>query len=120
MHRLARAALVLLALGILRQAVHPRPGAHATPAGERAAPDQALAADLLFGEVLDLNRATAEDLAALPGVGPVRAHAIIETRTARGGFASVDDLDDVPGIGPVTMARLRGLVTVGGQKPAPP
>lgn len=67
------------------------------------------------GGKIDLNSATAEQLDGLPGVGPVTAKAIIDWRTANGGFTSVDQLAEVDGIGPARLQRLRGLVTVGGR-----
>ena len=59
--------------------------------------------------LVDLNSATAEELDALPGVGPSLAAAIIAARP----FADVEALDLVAGVGGVTMDRLRPLVTVG-------
>ena len=67
------------------------------------------------GGKIDLNTATAEQLDALPGVGPVTAKAIVDWRTSNGGFSSVDQLAEVDGIGPARLQRLRGLVTVGGR-----
>ncbi len=64
------------------------------------------------GDVLDLNTATAEDLDALPGVGPVTAAAIVAWRQANGKFTSVDQLADVDGIGPARLEKLRALVRV--------
>jgi competence protein ComEA len=60
---------------------------------------------------VDLNSATAEQLDALPGVGPVTAQKIVDYRTQHGPFTSVDDLDAIPGIGPAKIADLQGLVT---------
>jgi competence ComEA-like helix-hairpin-helix protein len=62
---------------------------------------------------LDLNAATAEELDALPGVGPATAAKILEYRAAHGGFGAVDELDAVSGIGPATLEKIRPLVTVG-------
>jgi competence protein ComEA len=64
------------------------------------------------GEVIDLNTATAEQLDALPGVGPVTAAAILAWRQAHGRFSSVDQLGDVDGIGPARLDKLRPLVRV--------
>ncbi len=61
---------------------------------------------------VDLNSATAEQLDALPGVGPTTAAAIVDHRTRHGPFASVDALLDVPGIGEAKLEALRDLVTV--------
>ncbi|SET40530.1 helix-hairpin-helix domain-containing protein [Geodermatophilus poikilotrophus] len=61
---------------------------------------------------VDLNAATAADLDALPGIGPVLAQRIVEHRERSGPFRSVEQLDDVPGIGPTTYAELAELVTV--------
>ena len=46
---------------------------------------------------VQLSVATAEQLDALPGIGPVTAQKIIDYRTAHGALRSVDDLDDDPG-----------------------
>jgi competence protein ComEA len=59
---------------------------------------------------VDLNSATAEQLDALPGIGPVTAQKIVDYRQAHGPFTSVDDLDAIPGIGPARIENLRGLV----------
>lgn len=61
---------------------------------------------------VDLNSATAEQLDALPGIGPVLAQHILDFRNAHGGFRSVDQLRDVSGIGDSTFADLAPLVTV--------
>lgn len=85
-------------------------GSGRAPAGGGVAGNAA--AGTPTGEV-NLNTATAADLDALPGVGPVTAQAIIAWREQHGGFASVDQLAEVDGIGPGKLAKLRGSVTVG-------
>jgi competence protein ComEA len=60
---------------------------------------------------VSLNSATAEQLDALPGVGPVTAQKIIQFREQHGPFDSVEGLDAIPGIGPARISELQGLVT---------
>lgn len=103
----AWAALLLGLLGWLAwlPAAPPEPGpqrcVHACDAAVR----------LLFGEPLDLNSASVESLGVLPGIGPVRAEAIVAER-ARRPFQRVEDLRSVHGIGPRTVAGLEGWVSV--------
>lgn len=59
---------------------------------------------------VDLNRATAAELEALPGVGPVLAQRIVSHREERGPFTMVEDLLDVAGIGEAKLAQLREAV----------
>jgi competence protein ComEA len=59
---------------------------------------------------VDLNSASAEQLDALPGVGPATAQKIVDYRQQHGPYTSVDDLDAIPGIGPAKIANLKGLV----------
>jgi competence protein ComEA len=63
-------------------------------------------------EKVDLNAAGRDRLETLPGIGQVKAQAIIAYREQHGRFTSVDELLNVPGIGPATLERLRGLVVV--------
>lgn len=59
---------------------------------------------------LDINRATAEQLDALKGIGPSKAQAIVDDRERYGYFASVDDLLRVKGIGEKLLASLKESV----------
>jgi competence ComEA-like helix-hairpin-helix protein len=62
---------------------------------------------------LDLNRASAEEISRLPGVGPNLARRIVEERDRRGRFETSDNLRGILGMGPKKLAALRPLVTVG-------
>ncbi|HLN32306.1 MAG TPA: helix-hairpin-helix domain-containing protein [Gemmataceae bacterium] len=64
---------------------------------------------------IDINRATAEELQRLPGIGPKMSQRIIEERQ-KGPFQSVSDLKRVQGIGPKTLERLRPHVVVESNK----
>ncbi|MGA8139823.1 MAG: helix-hairpin-helix domain-containing protein [Desulfobaccales bacterium] len=62
---------------------------------------------LTLGLPLELNTASADDLKAIPGVGPALAQAIVSYRTAYGPFRTIDDLLQVSGIGPKKLENLR-------------
>ncbi len=90
---LAAAALLLLALGAVarwRWPDHePAPSAP-TPAAR-----------------LDLNTATEDELARIPGVGPSLARKLVEARQSRGIFTTWDDVDAVAGVGAARLDTLR-------------
>lgn len=72
-------------------------------------------ASLALAEPLDINAATAEQIAdTLNGVGKAKAEAIVQDREKNGKFKSVDDLDRVKGIGPAIIEKNRAKLTVGG------
>ena len=58
-------------------------------------------------ERIDPNRADAEALQRLPGVGAATAAAIVASRDSAGPFRSAEDLLRVRGIGPAKLARMR-------------
>lgn len=60
---------------------------------------------------INLNRATAEELDGLPGIGPAMARRIVERRQVRR-FTKVEDLLQIKGIGKAKLERLRDLVKV--------
>ncbi len=61
---------------------------------------------------LDLNRATAEELQGLPGIGEVLARRVVEVRKSKGSFSTVEELLEVQGIGEKKLERLRPLIMV--------
>lgn len=61
---------------------------------------------------LNLNEATQEALESLPGIGEVKAAAIIAYRDLIGGFTSVDELIYVNGIGPATLNSIRDYLII--------
>jgi competence protein ComEA len=71
---------------------------------------------LAAGAKVDVDRATAEELDALPGVGPALAARIVEDRRANGSFGSIEALDAVSGIGPTLIRRLDPHVTFSGPR----
>ena len=92
-----------------RGAGGPAPAAGLAPAGRPAATRDA-SQELRLPGPLNLNRADATDLQALPGIGPALAGRIVAHRQTHGRFRNAADLLTVPGIGAKRYARLRGLV----------
>jgi competence protein ComEA len=62
--------------------------------------------------LVSINRATAEELESLPGIGPTIAQRIVEYRQTRGDFRRPEDLLNVAGIGEKKLAVLRPLITL--------
>ena len=79
----------------------PRPG-EMVPAG---------AAGSTAETKVNVNSATANELDALPGIGPATAAAIVRARTAKP-FASAEELQTRGLVSPKVFADLRDLVTV--------
>ena len=129
---LAAAALGVLGLGVVARLRWPdsSPALDCAPevvrigtdgvatCGEGLPPSGAQA--LALGRRLDLNTATSEELALLPGVGPALARRLVEAREDGGGFASWDDVDAVPGVGAAKLQTLRAATVLGASPDAGP
>jgi competence ComEA-like helix-hairpin-helix protein len=127
-----RALVLLLSLALVGQGVRwflLRPGEPpgqlellaALPPRSPAAHRDSLAAfarPLGPGERIDVDRASAAELARLPKVGPALAKAIVAFRQANGPFGGLDGLDRVPGIGPGLLEAVRAHVEFGLAVPA--
>lgn len=120
-----RALLLLLALAVAGQGVRHllnRPGeppgqvqllASLSPGSPVAQRDSAKtqARPLQSGELIDVDRASAIELARLPKVGPRLAKVIVANREAHGPFHDLAGLDRVDGIGPGLLKLLGPHVT---------
>ncbi len=62
--------------------------------------------------IVNVNKANAEELIKVRGIGPVMAKRIIEYRDKNGMFKSIDDLTQVQGIGGNKLQRIKDQVTV--------
>ena len=71
---------------------------------------------LTLGLPIDLNRASAADLAAVPRIGPVLAKRILAYREAHGLFHKVADLEKVSGFAKKKVGKIKPFLIVNGQK----
>lgn len=84
--------------------LHPTAPAAVVQAAPPAAHRQAAA--LRDGERMDINRASAEELELIPGVGPSLAKRIVQARDAGGPFRRPEELTRVKGVGAKTLRKL--------------
>ena len=61
---------------------------------------------------ININRATAHQLDALDGIGPVIAQRIVDYRKVNGSFISIVDLQKVSGIGAAKFAQIKAKVRI--------
>jgi competence protein ComEA len=65
---------------------------------------------------IDLNRAGADELTSVPGIGKTLAQRIVEFREQHGPFKRVEDLMKVKGIGEKSFEKIRPYVKVGAKR----
>lgn len=67
----------------------------------------------VLSDRININTATAEELASLPGIGLVLAERIVAWRETHGPFTHTADIKQVPGIGDTLFARIQPYITTG-------
>ena len=65
------------------------------------------------GEMVNINTASAEELEKIPGIGPVTAGRIVESRKRRGPFRRIEEITLVSGIGKQKFLRMKRYLSVG-------
>lgn len=108
-------ALILAALVIGYNAFYipdAVPFAQISTDGSAPVPSESSKAGEEASPVLSINRASAEDLDTLPGIGPSLAQAILEYREEHGGFSTLEELMEVPGIGEKVFSKLRDRIVL--------
>ena len=90
-------------------AAAPAGAAAAAPKGSSASAEKKPA--LAPGEKVNINTASKDQLDRLPGIGPVKAQAILDYR-ARQRFETIEDVMKVSGIKEGEFAKIRDLITV--------
>ena len=66
----------------------------------------------VWAQTVNINTASPAALTQLDGIGPKKAKAIVDYRSANGPFESVDDITEVKGVGPKTLAHDRAMMSV--------
>jgi competence protein ComEA len=67
---------------------------------------------LLFGNKININEASAADLALIPKLRKSVAQAIVEQREVLGKFSSYEEVDEVKGVGPKTLEAIKAHTTL--------
>lgn len=67
---------------------------------------------LTLGLALDLNLASAADLEAIPGIGPVLARRIVEFREEKGPFENIEAILAIKGLGPDKLKKIQPYLTI--------
>ena len=62
--------------------------------------------------LLNINQASESDLMQLPGIGQVKAAAIVTYRNSNGPFSSIEEIKNVPGIKEAAFEKIKGMITV--------
>jgi competence protein ComEA len=83
-----------------------------TIAAVAAAHTQAEKPSAIERATVNLNTASVDQLADLPGVGKATAQRIVEYRQKSGGFKKIEELMNVKGIGEKSFLKLKPLITV--------
>ena len=114
MHRSAlalAAALVVVSSPLIAQPRSPMPQGGGGRAGKPP-----VTATVMSTEVVNLNTATATQIASLPGIGPKTAELVVQYRTKNGPFKKIEEIMNVRGIGEKSFLRIKDRLTVADTK----
>ena len=68
-------------------------------------------------QTINLNTATATQIATLPGIGPKTADLIVQYRQKNGPYKKIEEIMNVRGIGEKTFLKLKNRITVTPARP---
>jgi competence protein ComEA len=106
MNRFALALVVALVFALVGSAPAHAQRATRPPAAGSTAP----------AAVVNLNTATAAQIATLPGIGPKTAELVVQYRQKNGPFKKIEEIMNVKGIGEKSFLRIKDRLTVAAEK----
>jgi competence protein ComEA len=65
-------------------------------------------------EVVNLNSATAAQIASLPGIGPKTADLVVQYRAKNGPFKKIEEIMNVRGVGEKSFLKIKDRLSVSG------
>ena len=89
----------------------------ASPVLAQRATKPPVAATAASTEVVNLNTATAAQIALLPGIGPKTADLVVQYRQKNGPFKKIEEIMNVRGIGEKSFLRIKDRLSVAAPKP---
>ena len=109
-HAIGRVNLALLTAVFLSVAWVVAPPLAQAQEQKASAPAQAPTQVKKSPVMININKATAEELDRLPGIGPAKAKAIIDYRNANGDFKTNEDIQKVKGIKAGEFSKIRDYI----------
>ncbi len=64
------------------------------------------------GNYVNINQASVEELMQLPGIGQVKAEAIVAYRNSNGLFTSIEEIKNVPGIKEAAFEKIKSMIII--------
>ena len=111
-----RSVLALVAaLLVMSSPVIAQPAA-SKPQGGGRANKPPVTATVMSTEVVNLNSATAAQIASLPGIGLKTAELVVQYRTKNGPFKKIEEIMNVRGIGEKSFLRIKDRLSVADAK----
>jgi len=89
-----------------------------SPLAAQRAAKPPVVATVVSTEVVNLNSATAAQIATLPGIGPKTADLVVQYRVKNGPFKKIEEIMNVRGVGEKSFLKIKDRLTVAaaGQK----
>jgi competence protein ComEA len=88
----------------------------ASPLLAQRATKPPVAPTVVSTEVVNLNSATAAQIASLPGIGPKTADLVVQYRQKNGPFKKIEEIMNVRGVGEKSFLKIKDRLSVAAAK----